>query len=192
MPSKFTHVVTNDRISLIFEGWIYIYECINSGIVYIKLYIKWASLVAQMVKNPPAMQETWVQSLGWEDPLEEGMAIHSSITAWRIPLDRGAWQTTIHGVTESDATEWLSTAQHAFLRVKEKKESEVAQSCLTLCDPMDCSLSGSSVHGDSSGKKTGVSCHVLLQGIFPTQGLNPGLLHCGWILYHLSHQGNPK
>ena len=64
-----------------------------------------------MVKNLPAMRETWVQSLGWEDPLEEGMAIHSSITAWRIPLDRGAWRTTIHGVTESDATEWLSTSQ---------------------------------------------------------------------------------
>ena len=44
------------------------------------------SLVAQMVKNPPAMQETWVRSLGGEDPLEEGMAIHSSILAWRIPM----------------------------------------------------------------------------------------------------------
>ena len=45
----------------------------------------WASLVAQTVKNPPAMQEAWVQSLGWKDPLEEGMATHSSIQAWRIP-----------------------------------------------------------------------------------------------------------
>ena len=44
-----------------------------------------------MVKNLPAMQETWVQSLGWEDPLEEGMATHSSILAWRILMDRGAW-----------------------------------------------------------------------------------------------------
>ena len=49
------------------------------------LDIYWASLVAQMVKNPPAMQETWVQSLGWEDPLEKEMATHSSILAWRIP-----------------------------------------------------------------------------------------------------------
>ena len=48
----------------------------------------WAFLVSQMVKNPPAMQETRVQSLGWEDPLEEGIAIHSSILAWRIPMDR--------------------------------------------------------------------------------------------------------
>ena len=45
----------------------------------------WASLVAQVVKNPPAVQETWARSLGWEDPLEEGMATHSSILAWRIP-----------------------------------------------------------------------------------------------------------
>ena len=58
-------------------------------------------LVAQMVKNLPAMQETWVQSLGWEDPLEESMAAHSSILAWRIPMDRGAWWATVHGVTNS-------------------------------------------------------------------------------------------
>ena len=126
----------------------------------------------------------------------------------------------------------------------------VAQSCLTLCDSMDCSLPGSSVLGDSPGKNigvgchslfqgifltqgsnlelpdccavlkcsvmsdslqlhgpsllgssvlgdspgknTGVSCHALLQGIFPTQGLNPGFLHCKRILYCLSHQGSPK
>ena len=51
----------------------------------------------------------------------------------------------------------------------------VTQSCLTLCDHMDCSLPGSSVHGDSPGKNTGVGCHALLQGIFPTQESNPGL-----------------
>ena len=59
------------------------------------------SLVAQSVKNPPAMLETWVQFLGWEDPLEEGMATHSSILAWRIAMDRGAWQAAVHGVAES-------------------------------------------------------------------------------------------
>ena len=59
-------------------------------------------MVAQVVvKNPPAMWETWVRSLGWEDPLEEGMATHSSILAWRIPMDRGAWQATVHEVTKS-------------------------------------------------------------------------------------------
>ena len=68
----------------------------------------------------------------------------------------------------------------------------VAHLCLTLCDPRDCSLPGSSVHGDSPGKNTGVGCHALLQGIFPNQGLNPDLLHCRQILYHLSQQGSPS
>ena len=54
-----------------------------------------------MVKNPHVMQEIWVRSLGWEDPLEEDMAIHSSILAWKIPMDRGAWQATVHGVAKS-------------------------------------------------------------------------------------------
>ena len=53
--------------------------------------IIWASLLPQMVKNPPAMQETWIRSLGWEDPLVEGMATHFSIPAWRIPMDKGTW-----------------------------------------------------------------------------------------------------
>ena len=57
---------------------------------------------------------------------------------------------------------------------------------------MNGSLPGSSVHGGSPGKNTGVGCHALLQGIFPTQGLNPGLPHCRQILYHLSHQGSPR
>ena len=61
----------------------------------------WASLVAQLLKNLPARQKTWVQSLGLEVPLKEGMAIHSRILAWRIPMDRGAWQATVHGVTKS-------------------------------------------------------------------------------------------
>ena len=58
-----------------------------------------AFLVAQLVKNPPAMQETWVQSLGWEDPLEKGRATHSSIPAWRIPQTEGS--EPVHGVTKS-------------------------------------------------------------------------------------------
>ena len=65
------------------------------------IYIFRASLVAQLVKNLPTKRETWVQSLGWEDALEEGMATHSSILAWRIPMDRGAWQATVHGVAKS-------------------------------------------------------------------------------------------
>ena len=62
---------------------------------------KRAVLVAQMVKNLPAMQETWVQSPGWEDTLEEVMATHSSILAWRIPKDSGAWWATVHRVAKS-------------------------------------------------------------------------------------------
>ena len=61
-----------------------------------------------------------------------------------------------------------------------------------LCNPMDCSPLGSSVHGSSLGKNTGVGCHALFQGIFPTQGSNTGLPHCRWVLYQLSHQGSPK
>ena len=60
-----------------------------------------ASLVAQLVMNPPAMQEAWIQYLGWEDPLEEGMATHSRILAWKIPRDRSTWRATVHGVTKS-------------------------------------------------------------------------------------------
>ena len=62
--------------------------------------MKSAFTVAQEVKNLPAMWETWVQSLGWEDPLEEGMAVHSSVLACRIPMDRGAWQTTVNRVAK--------------------------------------------------------------------------------------------
>ena len=63
----------------------------------------------------------------------------------------------------------------------------VSQSCPTLCDSMDCSPPGSSVHGNFPGKNTAVGCHALLQGIVPTHGLNPGLLHCRRIHYRLSH-----
>ena len=80
------------------------------------LQYSWASLMAQMVKNLPAMWETWVWSLGRKDPLKECMVTHSSILAWRIPMDRGAWQATVHGVARvkhdwatkhsTDISEW--------------------------------------------------------------------------------------
>ena len=72
----------------------------GEGIGY-PLQYSWVPLVAQKVKNLPTLQETWVQSLVWEDPLKEGMAAHSSILAWRILMDRGAWWATVHGVTKS-------------------------------------------------------------------------------------------
>ena len=65
------------------------------------LQYSWASLVAQLVKNLLTMWKTWVQSLGWEDPLEVGMATHSSVLAWRIPMDKGAWRAAVHEVTKS-------------------------------------------------------------------------------------------
>ena len=72
------------------------------GIGY-PLQCSWASLVAQLVKNPPVIQETWVRSLRWEDPLEEGMATHSSHLAWRIPWTEelgGLWSTELQSQTQ--------------------------------------------------------------------------------------------
>ena len=59
------------------------------------------SICLQMVKNLPTMQETWIQSLGWEDPLEEGMATRSSVLAWIVPMVRGAWRAAVCGVAKS-------------------------------------------------------------------------------------------
>ena len=64
-------------------------------------------LVAQTIKNPPALQETWVRSLGWKDPLEEGMATHSRVLNWRIPLGRSDCQAAVHGITKSQT--WLNS-----------------------------------------------------------------------------------
>ena len=80
-------------------------RCPGGGHGY-PLQYSWASLVAQMVKNTRAVRETWVRSLGWESPLEEGMATHSSTLAWIFPIDRGAWQTTVYEVTKNWT--WLS------------------------------------------------------------------------------------
>ena len=82
--------------------------------------------------------------------------------------------------------------ESCLYQVNKSRLRWVAQSCPTLCDPIDCSPPGTSVHGDSPGKNTRVSCHALFQGIFPTQGLIPAFPHCTWILYHLSHQGSPR
>ena len=98
----------------------------------------WASFVVQLVKNLPAMRETWVRSLGWDNPLEKGKATHSSILAWRIP-----W--SIQSVGSQRVGHKWATFTFKDIRV-------LAQSCLTLCDPMDCSPPGSSVHGISQAR----------------------------------------
>ena len=76
--------------------WLFLFPSLPSVTLY-----QWASLMALMAKNLPAMPETWVRSLGWKDALEGGMAINSSSLAWRTPMDRRAWWATVHGVTRS-------------------------------------------------------------------------------------------
>ena len=96
-----------------------------------------------MVKNPPAMQETWVKSLSWEDPLEEGMVTHSNVLAWRIPWT-GTWQATVHGATKShtrlkqlnthtcvrnlDHTGEERACARLLLGTRQRKQAETAQS----------------------------------------------------------------
>ena len=90
-----------------------------------------ASLVAQMLQNLPAMQETWVLSLGWEDPLEEGMATHSSILAWTIPMDKGAWRAQSMGsqrVGQDWATKhYEATTVKTMCYLQEKNASKMYQ-----------------------------------------------------------------
>ena len=89
-----------------------------------------------------------------------------------------------------DCWENRNTAKRAIYIIYRKAKAKVTQSCLTLCNPPDCSLPGS-CSWNSPGQNTVVDNHSILQGIFPTQRSNPGLPHCRWILYCLSHQGSP-
>ena len=84
----------------------------------------------------------------------------------------------------------LSHQGSPCLQKEEVKESEVAQLCSTLCDPMDSPCTKLLRPWDFLGKSTGVGCHFLFQGIFPIQGSNPGLPHCRQMLYRLRHQGS--
>ena len=90
----------------------------------------------------------------------------------------------------SPSLEWAASIHS--MKMASEWVSEVTHMCLTLCDPMDYSLTRFLHPWDFPGKNTGVGCHFLLQEIFPTQGLNPGLLHCRQTFYRLSHQGRPK
>ena len=117
---------------------------------------------ASQVAHPPMQKthEMWVRSLGQEDPLEEETATHSSVLAWKIP-----W-TEEPGGLQSTGSKELGTIELAHLSLLYIHRVH-AQSCLTLCNLMDCSLPGFSVHGIFPGRITGVGCHFLLQGIFP-------------------------
>ena len=89
--------------------WIKVVEFIKS-----LLYVKRASLVAQMVKNLPAMLEAWVRSLDWEDPLEVGLATHSNILGWRIPMDRRAWQAIQSTGKQRVGHDWVTKHSTAY------------------------------------------------------------------------------
>ena len=136
------------------------------------------------VKNLPAMQEvqgTWIQSPGWEVPLEEGMATHSSILTWRIPWTEEPGSPQSIGSLSQIQLKQLSTHTHVV---------KWSESCAVVSDSLP-------PHGlyspwNSPGQNTGVGSLSILQGIFPTLGLNPGLLHRKRILSQLSHKGNPR
>ena len=104
-----------------------------------------------------------------------------------VLCERGSWTPTHAGVHTLGAVCYRDTLM-GILCVSVLG----TQLCPNLCNPMDCSLPGSSVYEDSPGKNTGVGCHALLQGIFPTQRSKPGLLRCRQILHHLSTRGAPR
>ena len=118
-----------------------------------------------------------------------GSLLHSLLAAPRKPCFEDCWVCvcrTCHSWTLYDIFLMSKVIKAIFICLVGVQCSVLAaQSCPTLCDPMDCSLPGSSVHGIFPGKNTGVGCHFLLQGIFLTQGWNLGLLHCR------SYQGSP-
>ena len=97
------------------------------------------------------------------------------------PMDCSPPGSSVCGIFQARVLEWGAIAFSSL----------IMQLCLNLCNPMDCSIPGSSVYGDYPGKNTRVGCHALLQGIFPTQGSNPGLPHWRQIIHSLSHQGSP-
>ena len=149
------------------------------------------------------MQETRVRSLGRENPLEKEMAIHSSILALRIPWTEKPSRLQSTGL-QRVGHNW-ATSPH--LTSFTDKANPVAQIYIITVGVAGCMRSAASVVSSSfrlwtivtrlfcpwdfPGKSTGVGCHFLLQEIFQTQGLNPGLLHYRQTLYHLSHQGSP-
>ena len=109
--------------------------------------------------------------------MREVMLGHLNLEGWQHPRC-GVFTQRQEGCPSHPAC-WKPGVPSAF----EQKCVLVFQSCLILCDPMNCSLPGSSVHGDSPGKNTRVGRHSLLQEMFLTQGSNPGLLHCMQIIY---------
>ena len=138
-----------------------------------------AAAVAQLVKNLPTMQETLVRFLGWEFPWRRNRLPSPVFLGFPCGSD---CKESAHNAGELGSIPGLGRSPGGL------RSMCCMLSCSVVSDsatPTDCSPPGSSVHGDSPGKNTGVGCHALLLGIFPTQGSNPGLPHCRQILYHL-------
>ena len=145
-----------------------------------------------MVKNPSADagDTDLIHVLGRSPGEGNGNTLQYSC------LENLADRDTVHGVAKSHIRQRAEhgPAQHGVIYMQFTKQQLPATLCLVvqsrpaLSDTVDCIPPGSSVHGDSPGKDTEVSCPPLLQGIFPTQGSNPSLPHCRQILYRLNHQ----
>ena len=137
-----------------------------------------------MVKNPPTnvgdIRDASLTS-GWGGAPGRGHSNPLQYSCLENTMDRRARRAIVHGAAKSP-TQLKQFTMHA------SKCAKWPQSCLTLCNHMDCSLP-ILCPWDSPDKNTGVGCCALLQGIFSTQGANPGLLHCRWILYRMGHQG---
>ena len=152
----------------------------GEGVGY-PLQYSWASLVAQLIKNPSAMWETWVRSLDWEDTLEKGKTTCSSILAWGI-----RWTIESMGsqrVQYDWVALWPTWNYHNIvipLQWKSLGRSDSLQPH-RLYSPWN-----------SPGQNTGMGSLSFLQGVFPIQGSNPGLPHYRQIINQLSHQGIPQ
>ena len=131
---------------------------------------------------------TWILSLGWEDPLEKEMATHSSILAWEIPWteEPGGLQSVGSQKSWTQLRDQTTTKQIAFPTEGNSVSSSVVSDSLR---PHGLWPTRLLCLWNSPGNNTGVGCLFFLQGIFLTQGLNLGFLHCRQILYSRSHQG---
>ena len=127
--------------------YLFLLGCLFSYWVLRVLYIIWASLVAQMVKKLPAMWETWVQSLGQEDPLEKEMATHCNILAWRLQWTEEPDGYSPLGHKESDMTEWLILILRNLdiYLVSEIIFREILAACANLFIPIAVSFLGQKV-----------------------------------------------